>query len=342
MLDIFKDDAFGVITLSDALNDLKYIPGRLGKLGLFRESGVTTTGIAIEKKGNTLILVPPTARGGPGTTVDKAKRSMLDIRVPHFEINDAIMAEEVQGVRAFGEEQALETVQGKVAERGATHSQSMAATTEYSRIGALKGIVTYADGSTLDLFATFGVTQLTEVDFDLDNASPAAGALRKKCAAVTRIIANELDGLPWSGKLIAQCGDAFFDDLLAHSEVRDSYKNTDMAAVLRQGYLNPADDQMIYGAFEFGDIIWENYRGAVGSTTFVNTDKCHIAPLGVPDLFRTYWAPADYIETVNTQGQRLYGKIYDMPNGKGVNYDVQMNELNICTRPRTLQLGKRT
>jgi len=32
----------------------------------------------------------------------------------------------------------------------------------------------------------------------------------------------------------------------------------------------------------------------------------------VPGLFRTVYAPADYIETVNTQGQRLYGKQYEM------------------------------
>lgn len=340
MLDIFKSDAFSVINLTDALNDLKFVPGRVGQMGLFRASGITTTGVAIEKKGSQLILVPPTQRGAPGTTMDKSKRSLLDLRVPHFEINDAVMAEEVQGIRAFGEEQALETVMGKVAERGAEHSQSMAATTEYAQIGAIKGVVTYADGSTLDLFSTFGVSALGEVDFDLDNASPASGALRKKCAAVIRTLGTELDGLPWSGKAHAFCGDAFFDDLLAHPEVRATFDGWSEAKILREGYIDANGKS--WGSFIFGDIIWENYRGAVGGTTFVHTDKCHIFPLGAPNLFRTYHAPADYIETVNTMGKRLYGKIYEMPNGKGVNMDVQMNELNICTRPRTLQQGKRT
>ena len=81
---------------------------------------------------------------------------------------------------------------------------------------------------------------------------------------------------------------------------------------------------------------------AVGGTSFVVTEKCHIFPLGVPALFRNYWAPADYIETVNTPGQRLYTKQYAMPNGKGVHMDTQMNELCICTKPRVLQLGKNT
>lgn len=343
MLDIFRDDVFGVISLTDALNNLKYVPSRIGQLGLFIPSGITTTGVAIERKENALVLVPPTPRGAPGTTVEKTKRSALDIRVPHFEINDAVMAEEVQGIRAFGQEGAVETVQGKVAERGAEHSQSLEATSELSRVGAIKGIVTYADGSTLNLFTTFGVTQLTEVDFDLDNANPADGALRKACASVVRTVSTELGGVPYNGLLHAFCGDNFFDDLLAHPEVRETFKGWTEAQILREGYVRSTNEQgQSWGMFEFGGIVWENYRGKVGTTSYVATDKCHIFPMGAPGLFRTYWAPADYIETVNTTGRRLYGKIYEMPNGKGVHYDVQMNELNICTRPRTLQQGKRT
>ena len=108
---------------------------------------------------------------------------------------------------------------------------------------------------------------------------------------------------------------------------------------MRQSYVQGGQS---YGSFFFGGITWENYRGAVGATAFVNTDKCHLFPVGVPGLFRTYYAPADYIETVNTVGRRLYGKQYDMPNGKGVHLDTQMNALNICTRPKVLIQGKRT
>jgi hypothetical protein len=347
ILDVFNEDPFSVVNLTDGINLLKFVPSRLGGMGLFTPSGVTTTSIAVEQKANILILVPPTPRGGPGTTVDKAKRSLLDIRVPHFEINDAVMAEEVQGVRAFvpgmvGDTSlaaVVETVEEKVYERGAEHTQSMEATSEYSRIGAVKGVVTYADGSTLNLFNTFGVQQLTEINFDLDNANPADGILRKKCAGVTRSIGDELGAVPWTGAW-AFCGDNFFDDLLAHKEVRTSFLNWDEARILREGYIGP--NKPSWGIFEFGGIVWENYRGKVGSQGFVDPDKAHIFPMGAPGLFRTYWAPADWRSTVNTLGRRLYAQIYPMENDKGVNYDVQMNELNICTRPRTLLQAKRT
>ena len=340
MLDVFKSNAFGVIPLTDAINSLKYVPGRIGQLGLFSGSGVATTSVAIEEKNGILTLVAPTPRGGPGQTIEKNKRNLRMLAIPHFEINDAIMAEEVQGVRAWGSETALEMVQEKIAERDQIHVQSMEATSEFSRIGAVKGIVAYADGSSLNLFNEFGVSQIAEINFDLENASPAKGALRKKCAQTVRLMTNELGALPYSS-IHAQCGDAFFDALLSHPEVIDSYKNTDMAYVLRQGYILPNGGK-IYGAFEFGGIVWENYRGAVGDTQFIDTDKCHLYPMGVPGLFKTVWAPADYIETVNTIGKRFYQKQYPMANGKGVNLDVQMNELNYCTRPRVLLKGKRT
>jgi len=340
MLDVFKNDAFGVVALTDAINALKFVPGRIAEMGIFSATGISTLSAAIEQKDNVLELIAPTPRGGPGHALGVERRVIRAVAVPHFEINDSVMADQVQGVRAWGSETDVETVQGKIAERMAVHTQSFAATEEYSMIGAVKGVITYADSSTFDIFDFFGVSQISEVDFDLDNGSPASGALRKKCASVVRAVAAELGGTPFSGKLRAFCGDAFFDDLLAHTEVRATYTGWTDAQILREGYIEPNGKS--YGAFEFGDIIFENYRGAVGSTTFVHTDKCHIFPEGVPNLFRTYWAPADYVETVNTIGKRTYAKQYDMPNGKGVHFDTQMNALNLCTRPRVLIKGKRT
>lgn len=340
MLDIFKDDAFGVVALTDAVNKLKYVPGRLGQIGIFMPSGVSTTSVAIEERDGVLELIAPTPRGGPGATLDKTKRALRSLVVPHFEINDAVMAEEVQNVRAFGQESVAETIQGKVMERGQVHTQSLESTHEYQRVGAVKGLITYADGSTLDLFSTFGVSQITEVDFDLDNSAPASGALRKKCSDVIRKIGNELGGTPFTG-VHSLCGDNFFDDLTAHPEVVESYRGTSMAQVLREGVVMPNGNK-IWGAFEFGGIVWENYRGSVGATTFVESDKAHLFPTGAPGLFRSYYAPADYTETVNTMGQRLYMRQYPMPNGKGIHLDSQMNALDICTRPRTLIKAKRT
>lgn len=338
MLDIFNSDAFSVTNLTDAINDISFVPGRIGQMGLFEVESVDTTTIAIEKKGDILALVPPTPRGGPGSTLDKEKRDLRSLIVPHFEINDAVYAEEVQNVRAFGQDRALMTVMQKIAQRQRTHVNSFVATEEFARIGAVKGIVTYADGSTLNLFTEFGVQQESEIDFDLHTDGSATGAFRQKCADTYRKMARLLGGIPFTG-IHAFCGDAFFDKLIGNPEVRETYLNHQAAAELRQGYINGGSS---YGSFPFGGIVWENYRGKVGNTDYIDTDKCHLFPTGVSGLFKTVYAPADYIETVNTMGQRLYSKQYRMANDKGVHLDTQMNALQYCTRPKVLLKGKHT
>jgi hypothetical protein len=60
---------------------------------------------------------------------------------------------------------------------------------------------------------------------------------------------------------------------------------------------------------------------------------------GVPDLFITRFAPADYVETVNTIGLPRYAKQIPMRNGKGIELEVQTNPINLCTQPGVLLKG---
>lgn len=341
ILDVFSGDAFSVVAMTEAINKAPFVPGRLGKLIDWNEQGITTTSVGVESIGGVLKLIDPTPRGGPGHTKEKQLREARILRVPHYQRDDGIYADSVQNVREFGQPQSLQTVQGVVNARLAEHARDFDVTLEYQRVGAVKGVILNANGSTLyDLFSEFGETQEAEVDFDLDNANPASGALRAKCATVVRLISDNLGGTPING-IHAICGNAFFDDLLAHKEVVNSYLNTPMAVVLRQGYVDPNTNSEIYGAFEFGGIVWENYRGSYNGSAFVHTDKCHIFPMGA-GIFKTVNAPADYIETVNTIGLPRYAKQFRMPNDKGITLEMQANSLSMCTRPKALIKGKRT
>ena len=101
--------------------------------------------------------------------------------MPHIALEDTILADEVQNVRAFGSESMLEGVQAVVNQRMSEMATKMDATLEHLRIGAIKGQILDADGTAViyDLFTEFGVTAHTEIDFDLDNASPAPGVSRR-------------------------------------------------------------------------------------------------------------------------------------------------------------------
>ena len=334
MLDVFRGDAFQVIPLSLAINNLIFVPGYVSSRGLFNTISTAATAVAIEENNNILTLVAPTPRGGPGQTMPKPRRSMRMLGVPHFEINDAIMAEEVQGVRPFGQETGTEVVQTKVAERMQVAGQSLEYTQEYSRVGAIKGIVTYADGTTLNLFSEYGLTKPPPITF-VFSSTANTGAVRQQCSAMIRTLGANLDGQGFSG-IEAICGDAFFDALIGSLEVRQTYLNTQNAAELRTGYLN---NGQTWGSFVFGGILWTNYRGYAQGAPMVETDLAYFYPTGVPNLFASVYAPADYIETVNTLGLPRYVKQYDMPNDKGVHMDTQMNCLNFCTRPLALLSG---
>ena len=69
-------------------------------------------------------------------------------------------------------------MQAVVNDRLAMMAMKHDATLEHLRIGAIKGQILDADGTTIlyDLFDEFGVSQQAEVDFDLDNNAPAPGS----------------------------------------------------------------------------------------------------------------------------------------------------------------------
>lgn len=339
MLDVFKGDAFSLMRMTDAINKMPFVPGRLGAMGIFRETGMDTLTAAIEEKEGVLYLVPAKPRGADPTQNQKEGRRMRQLTAVHLPVGDKLMADEVQGVRAFGSESVMESIGAKVNEKLQTMLTSIQATLEHMRVGAVKGQVMDADGVTVlyNLFTEFGISAPADANFDF--GSHADGYLRKTCADIVRRMQDSLGNAPISG-VHAICGNAFFDDLLQDAEVRDSYKQTPMAQVLREGYVYP-NGLKVYGAFEFGGIVFENYRGSIGGTPFVDADECHMFPVGVPDLFRIQFAPANYTQTVNTIGLPVYAKTTPDPKDRWVDIDVQSNPLPYCTRPRVLIRGIR-
>ena len=329
-LDIFGSSAFTMVALTDAINKLPFVPGRIGQLGLFREQGVSTTSVMIEEREGSLNLVETTARGAPAIQNTTNKRKARSLVVPHIALEDTILADEVQNVRAFGSENALEGVQAVVNQRMGEMATKMDATLEHLRIGAIKGQILDADGSAViyDLFTEFGVTAYAEIDFDLDNGSPAPGAVKKKCHDVRRKIEDELGAAPYD-HIHAICGADFFDDLITHPEVEKAYERYLDGAFLRQGQAR--------GSFEYAGIVFEEYRGRVGTVDFTDASKAYFFPVGVPGLFRQYNAPADFVETANTIGLPRYAKqAVDQQFARWVMLHVQSNPLPICTRPRVL------
>ena len=343
--DVFEGNAFTMQSLTAAVLERKHVPMRLGAIpGLFETSGVRTTKVSVEKRGQTLVLVQTTPRGAPAVQNTTPDRELIDIPSARIALEDTVTADEVQNIRAFGSESELQTLVGEIADRNASMSDSILATEEYHRIGAVKGRVLDADGSTLiDLFQTFNVAEPAEIDFDLDNANPAEGALRRQCAVVVRAIQDVLEGVPYTG-IHAMVSSQFWDDLLAHREVRETVKNWPAALTLRESGVGRGGNGQPIRTLDFGGITWEEYRGRIGATDYVEDDKARFFPVGVPRLFLTRYAPAEYFDTVNTVGLPRYATIN--PDGTDPKHKrtlrVQSHPVMICTRPGVLQRARRT
>ncbi len=341
-LDIFNGKPFSMVELTTAVNKNPFKPGFLGSLNLFTDRPIRTLAAAIELKDGALNLIQTSERGAPLEEGKNEKRNIYYQETARIAKGQTIMADEVQSVRAFGSETELMQVMQLVTDRlnGPTGLIAQVEMTwENMRLGAIQGIVTDADGSTLvDWTSVFGVSLPAELDFDLDNATPASGAVRKQCSKVVRGTMRALGGL-WvvgQSRIIGLCGDNYWDDLTAHKEVRETFLNTQEASDLR--------NKIAFESFRYGGIDWVNYRGTDdNSTVAIGVDKCKFIPVDVPGLFERALSPAETMTYVNTRGLPMYAMtIVDRERDMWVRPEVYSYPLFICTRPPALYSARRT
>lgn len=339
-MDIFKGDAFGTVEMTAALAKVPFKPSFLGGLGIFTPKPIRTLDASFEKKNGVLSLVQTTQRGGPLPQRENEKRDIRSIRTHRVADSSKLRADEVQSIRAFGSETELMSAQAEIMSRAIAVRSDIELTHENMRLGAVQGLVTDADGSTLvDWFDFWDISQPSEIDFDLDNANPASGAVKKLCNGVLRTMQRKAQGAWLPGTYAAAlCGDNFYDDLTTHPEIVKTYLNQQAANELRGDYANAFD------SFRYGGILWINYRGTDdGTTVAVGTDKAKFFPVGAKDVFQHVMSPGESFDFVNTPGQEFYTlMVYDNDRNQWVAAEVYSYPLLACVRPEMLLRAKRT
>lgn len=173
ILDIFRNNAFNVVSLTAAINKLPYMPTRIGDLGLFTEKGITTTMATVEERDGKLGLLTTRARAVMNQVDTIGRRKMRAFAVPHVPINEEVLADQVQNMRAFGTADTMETVAMAVNERLQNMKNWIDTTKEFFRIGSLQGILYDGDATTVlyNWFTEFGITQTT-INFDFTSFNP--------------------------------------------------------------------------------------------------------------------------------------------------------------------------
>jgi hypothetical protein len=341
ILDIFNSDPFSSIALTDAVQRNPYQPVGLGQLDIFDPNPIRTKALAVEERNGVLSLIPFSERGAEGLQRTTEKRKMRYFDVPRLMHDDTVYADEIQSVRAFGEESVLMQVETEVARRLSGPTGLLASveyTKEYLRLAAIQGFVLNPkDGSVMyNWFDEFGVTQATETAFNL--SAQTANSLRPICNAIVRTMARKAQGaFTPTTRVYALCGDIFYDSLTNHPDVIRTFVNWSDAKALRDNSQGAAFD-----AFDFAGITWVNYRGSDDNSTIkIADDKVKFFPVGAPGVFREANAPGETVDWVNTPGKPVYVlPIFDQQRRMWWKMEAYSYPLFICTRPEVLLSGR--
>jgi hypothetical protein len=324
-----------------SVDKIGYTPMFLGSVsGLFVPPPLgqpSSEAVWIEERSNGPALIQTSERGAPATQRGGDRRTARPFKTGRLAQSSRITASELFGVRAFGSEIDPKTAAEEVARRQALIRSDFELTFENMRLGAVQGLVTDADGSTIyDWASEFSQTIPVEVDFDLDAASPAAGVLRKRCTTATRSMMRALKGLGGNQvTFMGLCGDAFWDDLVAHVEIRAMSINWQAATSL--------GDPMAWRRIDFGGITFVNYRGTDdNSTVAVGTDKCKFFPVGA-GIFQSVYAPGERFADLVGRGSTIYPMVVpDRDRDMWTDVELYSYPLFVCTMPSALYRAKRT
>lgn len=322
------ESMFTASEMTDAVNKLPTIPMRLA--GLFEEKSVRTTTVPLDIKQGTIVLVADSPRGSMPAPLrgQSSSRTVKTFTVPHLAQSDVVRPEDIQDTRAFGTDQP-EVAESVVAERMLELKNNLEMTKEFHRLGAVKGVVYDADGTTElhNIFASFGVTKKS-LTITFPTTESQSNPIMSKLLEAKRHISQKIGGTPVS-RIEAVIGADAYDKLTGHKLVRQYFEDW---LSRKQDF---GDNDYRSRGFTYGGITFYEASEVVGGQTLVENNKGHVYPVG-QGIFKTWFAPADWMETVNTYGLPFYARMDALEKGRGFDIEVQANPLCLCTYPEAL------
>lgn len=336
-LDIFNGDAFSLTSLSSAIERTPYLPTFLGSLGIFTPEPVRQRSIWVDERDGELNLIQTSPNGAPPKELDRDTRKARAFQVPRIAKGTTLYAAEIAGLRAFGSESEQTVVMTEYMRRLQRVRNDLELTKEHMRLGALKGTVVDADGSTViyNYFTEFGIAAAADQTFDFTNTTADFPAFAR---GVKRgMIRSSKGAIPMTASIHAIAGDGYFDAIISHPSVSKLWLNWQAAAELRG--IDP------FESFTVGGVTFHNYRGTDdNSTVAVATNKAHFFPIGAPGVFSEVMAPADeFIPYVGAPGQSVYAMtIRDRDRDAWVRGELYSYPLFMCKRPEILRVSTGT
>lgn len=311
------------VELTDILVELPRNISIIDHLGLFEEVFVTQKKIEIQRNsyGNHLIK-DKNWEAKADTMVAKQKRGFIQVRIPNFELQDAIKPHDIDGVAqvsSIHEAAGLATVMDVRLEKLGYLNNAFDLTQDVARmqlimkgtVYAPEGTLATSYGDTIDFYQEMGVTRQTH-DLKLTGSNDP----RISCSQLIRKLRESLrtvNGGNYS-QLVLLCGTDFFDAVYTNPFVTEAIKY--FAQDLNKILLNPIGNApgldanfrtLSLWGLVFIDAGTGGYEDADGDfQTWIAPTKAVAIPTGVRGMFKTYYAPANTFSTINKKAAGRY------------------------------------
>lgn len=321
--------------LQDWTSELQLVPntwGLVNSLGLFQDEGITTSVVVLESREGTLGLLQDTIRGSR-TQVNKDDQSKIrSFPVPYFTDDDYLTPMDLQGKRLYGTADQPDNEAAAIARKLERIRQNHMITQEFARCQAITAGTVYAPNGTVstDFYTEFGVTRKV-VGFDLNTATTEI--IGKSEEVIAHIQDNVLTGSVVN-EVIVLCSPEFFAKLISHATVKEAYKY-----YTTSGDQQPLRNRLgsgLYRTFVHGGLTYIEYRGSYNGSRLIPANEAYAVPVGVNDMFKTFYSPANKFGFENTVGMPGYVFTYRDPKGEKIEIETEIAMMNLINRPQAV------
>ncbi len=341
-LDIFKNDAFSVTTLQRVVDNVPYIPRKLGEMMLFDSKPIATREVLLYEEDGNIRLIPTTEIGAPDIQQIRDQGRLRALKTVRIAKTDTVRAHELIGVAnmALPENIRLRNAVDLVNKRMGRLKSEMEATKELHRLGALQGKLMDVDGTTVlvDYFAEYGIATPATININFSTTPEQELMLFFQENFLRPILLSLKDRDTGNVTLGALVGDTFWNRMMKHPAIYDIYKLQQHGNMLAN-MANPLFKPNLWSEFYFAGVTWVNYRGSTAGEIAVPTNDAIFFPIGAQDVFNVYWAPGETMRDIGQEGRPEYPYIQpDVRDQMPSHVDIYLRSypLYACIYPKAL------
>lgn len=316
--------------VQDWTEEVSVIPnqwGTIGQLGLFSEESIAEHVVIFEETTKNGKLLVDRVRGDRATQGKDGSRKLHTFAVPHFPYDDYITPQDIQGKRAYGNPNGVETLEAVRARKLERIRQNHAWTLEYARAQLITQATVYAPSGTVsqNWNDEFGVTRKS-IDFTLGTATTE---IIEKIEEGIAHIQDNTNGDTVTGTVVLTSPE-FFAKLIKHAKVVNAYTYyTSTQEPLRQrlGGAMALHREFVHGGTRFIEM-----RDQYDGNRLIPANKAYMVAQGT-DVFKTYFSPAEKFEFVNTLGEQVYVFEHADQRGTKIELETESNFVNALFNP---------